>query len=56
MKEKMEELPVAVIVLTDGYCRYPDEKMALDVPVLWILYNNNNQNDAPWGRSIHVDS
>ena len=53
MEEKMEELPVAVIVLTDGYGMYPEEKMAMDVPVLWIIYKN--EKDAPWGRSIHID-
>lgn len=55
MQEHMiDDLPVAVIVLTDGQCDYPDEEEALDVPVLWILVDQKE--DAPWGRSIHIES
>ena len=54
MRENMaEDLPVAVIILTDGYCVYPGEKEAMGVPVLWIIYDNPK--DAPWGKSVHVE-
>lgn len=54
MKEYFEdELPTAVIVLTDGYARYPAESKALDVPVLWII-SGGNEEDAPWGVTIHI--
>ena len=49
-----EEMPSAIIVLTDGYCDYPDEKAAMDIPVLWIICDNLM--DPPWGRSVHMDS
>lgn len=49
-----EELPTAIIVLTDGYCDYPPEKAAMDIPVLWIIYDN--QEDPPWGKCVHIDS
>lgn len=53
MKDKMEEdLPCAVIILTDGYCSYPKESEALNVPVLWIIYDNTQE--APWGRTVFV--
>lgn len=54
MKEYMsDDLPVAVIILTDGYAIYPDEEAAMGVPVLWIISNNNEK--APWGTSILID-
>ena len=49
-----EEIPSAIIVLTDGYCDYPDEEAALDIPVLWIICDNPE--DPPWGRFVHMDS
>lgn len=49
----MESLPTAVIILTDGYARYPQEQVALDVPVLWII-DGENELDAPWGTTIHI--
>lgn len=48
-----EEMPSAVIVLTDGYCNYPQETAAMDIPVLWIIYDNPE--DPPWGRVVHID-
>ena len=54
MKENMEEdLPSVVIVLTDGQCVYPQKAAALDVPVLWILYDNSEE--PPWGKAVHID-
>lgn len=54
MQEHMSDnLPAAVIIMTDGYASYPDEKMAMDVPVMWILIDNPK--DMPWGVSVHID-
>ena len=54
MKENMQDdLPKAVIVLTDGLCSYPDEEAAMGIPVLWILINNTDE--APWGTTIHIE-
>ena len=47
-----EDMPSAIIILTDGYCDYPNESAALDIPVLWIIYDNAA--DPPWGRFVHV--
>lgn len=49
----IEDLPTAVIVLTDGYATYPPQDLALSVPVLWILINNDR--NAPWGFSTHIE-
>lgn len=55
MRENMKDnLPVAVIIMTDGYAAYPPEEMAMDVPVMWILINNSA--DMPWGVSVHIDT
>ena len=48
-----EDMPSAIIVLTDGYCAYPKEEAAMDIPVLWIIYDNRN--DPPWGKFVHID-
>lgn len=50
VKDKMvDEPPVSIIILTDGYAPYPDETAAMDIPVLWIL--NNKEAKAPsWGK------
>jgi len=55
LNEKMSDnLPEAIIILTDGYAEYPSDKMALDIPVMWILVDN--EEDAPWGISIHINN
>lgn len=50
VKYKMvDEPPVSIIILTDGYAPYPDKTAAMDIPVLWIL--NNKEAKAPsWGK------
>lgn len=54
MEENMaEDLPEAVIILTDGLAPYPPEDMALGVPVLWMLIDASE--DAPWGVSTHIE-
>lgn len=49
-----KKLPTAIIVLTDGYCDYPEEEAAMDIPVLWVICDNPA--DPPWGRVVHMDS
>lgn len=48
-----ESLPTAVIILTDGYAAYPDEDVAMGVPVLWVIAGDNEEN-LPWGVTIHI--
>ena len=40
--------PKSIIILTDGECLYPDESIAKDIPVLWLI--NNDKITPPWGR------
>ena len=43
------ELPKAILVFTDGYAWWPEEKDALEVPVLWLI-SKVGKDDAPWGH------
>ena len=49
-----EDMPSAIIVLSDGYCDYPQESESLDIPVLWIIYDNPV--DPSWGRFVHIET
>ncbi len=46
--EMEEDLPVSIIILTDGYAPFPKEDAAMGIPVLWIL--NNENVTPPWGK------
>lgn len=46
---KLEELPVATVVLTDLYCN--DFGDAPEYPVLWVT---NGADEAPWGEIIKM--
>lgn len=48
-----KELPSCIVILTDGYACYPPETAALGVPVLWIIFNNDDM--APWGTSVRLE-
>lgn len=47
-----DELPVSIIILSDGYAPFPKESMAMGIPVLWIL--NNEDVNPPWGRVARI--
>ncbi len=49
-----DELPTVVIILTDGYTRFPKEEKARGVPVLWIVIDSPV--DPPWGVTAHVET
>ncbi len=51
-KNMADDLPVAIIILTDGYAPFPDEKLALGIPVLWII--NNDKITPPWGKVARI--
>ena len=49
VKEKMiDNLPVSIIVLTDGYATFPEQSDSLGIPVLWVI--NNEEVTPPWGK------
>lgn len=45
--EKIGDTPQAIIILTDGYDTFPKEEVRRDIPVLWII--NNEDVTPPWG-------
>ena len=47
-KEMSDDLPVSIIILTDGYAPFPEEVEAVDIPVLWLI--NNEEVTPPWGK------
>ena len=48
----MDEPPVSIIILTDGYAPFPPEEKAGGIPVLWII--NNQINTPPWGKVTRI--
>jgi predicted metal-dependent peptidase len=45
-----------IIILTDGYCDYPDEEMTDGIPVLWIYTTPEvGREKNPFGRSAILD-
>lgn len=54
LKEKLyPNLPRAILIFTDGCARFPDEKEAFNVPVLWLICKGGNA-DVPWGQVIQL--
>lgn len=49
MKDKP---PASIIILTDGFAPYPKEKLAMGIPVLWLL--NNEDVTPPWGKVARI--
>lgn len=45
-------LPASIIILTDGYAPFPQEKLSMNIPVLWLI--NNNDVDPPWGKVARI--
>lgn len=51
-KHMPDKLPASIIILTDGYAPFPQEGLAMGIPVLWLI--NNNEVDPPWGKSARI--
>ena len=50
--QHMEKPPASIIILTDGYAPFPQEKLTMGIPVLWLL--NNEKVDPPWGKVARI--
>ena len=46
--DQMEVKPKAIIILTDGYARFPVESVRRGIPVIWVI--NNDKVTPPWGE------
>lgn len=51
-KYMQDEPPVSIVILTDGYAPFPQEKLAGGIPVLWLL--NNDDVTPPWGKIARI--
>lgn len=49
---KLEKLPIAIIIFTDGYAQFPEKSKAMNIPVFWVLDNENIT--APFGYNIKI--
>lgn len=47
-----DDLPVSIIILTDGYAPYPQQHITMGIPVLWLL--NNEKAAPPWGKIARI--
>ena len=52
VRDHMEEPPASIVVLTDGYASMPPEAYANEIPVLWLI--NNDDVTPPWGRLARI--
>lgn len=52
-EQMAEEPPVSIVILTDGYAPYPKERLALGIPVLWII--DNEVVTPPWGKVTRIN-
>lgn len=48
-----EELPEAIIILTDGYAPFPPEGAAMNIPVIWII--SDSDVEPPWGTTVSIN-
>ena len=51
-KNMADNLPACIIILTDGYAPFPQEKLAMNIPVLWVI--NNDKVTPPWGKIARI--
>lgn len=51
-KHMEDKLPESIIILTDGYAPFPQEKLTGGIPVLWLL--NNEEVNPPWGKIARI--
>ncbi|MBQ6922365.1 MAG: hypothetical protein IJQ66_04680 [Clostridia bacterium] len=51
-KNMADDLPASIIILTDGLAPFPQEKLAMDIPVLWVI--NNDTVTPPWGKVARI--
>lgn len=47
-----DNLPNVIVIITDGYDSFPDEEVALGVPVIWIIVDSDIV--PPWGTYAFI--
>lgn len=51
-KHMSDKPPASIIILTDGFAPFPQERLAGGIPVLWLL--NNEEVNPPWGKIARI--
>ena len=54
-----DNLPACIIILTDGYAKFPPESDALGIPVLWTIVQDpfdDESVEVPWGKVIRIEN
>lgn len=51
-EEMQDDLPVSIVVFTDGYDRFPDKSAAMGIPVLWVICRTDVI--PPWGAVARI--
>ena len=54
LKLMMNDKPDLIIFITDGHDDFPKEEQAQNIPVLWII--NNDEVTPPWGMIARIDA
>ncbi|MBQ6885224.1 MAG: hypothetical protein IJN56_05755 [Clostridia bacterium] len=52
--DEQGDLPNAIIIITDGYDKFPKEEAALGVPVIWIIVDSDVI--PPWGAYAYIST
>ncbi len=53
LSERMSKEPDLIIFITDGYDNFPDESARRNIPVLWLI--NNEDVTPPWGMIARLE-
>ncbi len=53
-KNMISDLPAQIIIITDGYDRFPKEEASMGVPVLWLINNDDESVKPPWGKVARI--
>ena len=48
-----EEMPQAIVILTDGYASFPPEEAAGGIPVLWVIQGSDRRPE--WGEYAYLE-
>lgn len=47
-----DEFPEIMVILTDGYAPFPEEKVTMGIPVIWAIIDSNIE--PPFGKTVHI--
>ncbi len=50
--EMKDKLPRVIVIITDGCATFPDQSKALDVPIIWLIVDNDAQ--PPFGETVYI--